>query len=149
MGCRAAMCGLEPRPGMSSAIGASSISAKMERWPGERFEELVVQALDSVPDGLAGYIENVTVVVQGGPTAGQQFGHRGILLGLYEGVSLTRREQLPFRRSCRIASPSSRSQTPDHAVGGGLRRRIALAAAHEGGHHFGIPDDRLRELSWA
>ncbi len=53
---------------MSSAIGASSISAKMERWPGERFEELVVQALDSVPDGLAGYIENVTLVVQGWPT---------------------------------------------------------------------------------
>ncbi len=96
MGCRAAMCGLEPRPEMSSAIGASSISTKMERWPGERFEELVVQALDSIPNELAGYIENVTVVVQGWPTAGQQVGHRGILLGLYEGVSLTRREPLCF-----------------------------------------------------
>ncbi len=71
MGCRAAMCGLEPRPEMSSAIGASSISAKMERWPGERFEELVAQALDSIPDGPAGCIESVTVVVLAdrGPTS--------------------------------------------------------------------------------
>ena len=42
------------------------------------------------------HIENVTVVVQGWPTAGQQVGHRWILLGLYEGGSLTRREPLFF-----------------------------------------------------
>ena len=47
----------------------------------ERFEELVAEALDSIPDGLADYMENVAVVVQDWPTTQQQAPHRGMLLG--------------------------------------------------------------------
>src|SRR5262245_13393125 len=47
--------------------------------PPERFEELVVEALDTIPDELARRIENVAVRVHdGAPGLG--------LLGLYEGI---------------------------------------------------------------
>ncbi|MGH9289606.1 MAG: metallopeptidase family protein, partial [Acidimicrobiales bacterium] len=50
----------------------------------DRFEELVGEALDSIPDELADYMENVAVLVEDGV-------HYGRLLGLYEGVPLTKR----------------------------------------------------------
>ena len=51
----------------------------MVEVPRRRFEELVGDALDTVPDGLARFIDNVVVVVEddsGDPD----------LLGHYEGV---------------------------------------------------------------
>lgn len=120
------------------------------RVPRERFEELVAEALDSIPDELAGYMENVAIVVQDWPTPNQQAGYRGMLLGLYEGVSLTRRGPLSYSGAmpdritifqephCRIAPSES-----------ALRQRIARTVVHEVGHHFGISDRRLRELGWA
>ncbi|MEA3021015.1 MAG: hypothetical protein QOI47_2539, partial [Actinomycetota bacterium] len=53
--------------------------------PIERFEELVAEALDGIPDELAKRIDNVVVRVQDLSRPG--------LLGLYEGIPLTRREQ--------------------------------------------------------
>ncbi len=116
----------------------------------ERFEELVAEALDSIPPALADYMENVAVVVQDWPVPAQQAGHPGMLLGLYEGVSLTRRGPmsyvgaLPDRITifqgphCRIVNGSDE-----------LRRRIAVTVVHEVGHHFGISDARLSELGWS
>ena len=43
----------------------------MYRVSPERFEELASEALDSIPEGLARYMENVAVVV-----ADQSEGHR-------------------------------------------------------------------------
>lgn len=116
----------------------------------ERFEELVADALDSIPDELGAYMENVAVVVQDWPTPGQQHGHSGMLLGLYEGVSLTRRGPISYSGAmpdritifrgphCRIVSDEEQ-----------LRHRIAITVVHEVGHHFGISDERLQELGWA
>jgi len=116
----------------------------------DRFEELVAEALDTIPAELAGYMENVAVVVQEWPTAAQQSHHTGTLLGLYEGVSLTRRGPMTYSavmpdRITIFQGPHSRiARTED-----GLRRRIATTVIHEVGHHFGMSDDRLRELGWA
>jgi predicted Zn-dependent protease with MMP-like domain len=116
----------------------------------ERFEELVAEALDTIPPELADYMENVAVVVQDWPSRGQQQGHAGTLLGLYQGVSLTRRGPMSYVGAfpdritifqgphCRLAG------NPDQ-----LRRRIAVTVVHEVGHHFGISDARLRELGWS
>jgi predicted Zn-dependent protease with MMP-like domain len=115
----------------------------------ERFEELVSEALDSIPGELAEYMENVAVVVQAWPTAAQQAPHEGMLLGLYEGVSLTRRGPMTYSavmpdRITIFQGPHCRvTQSED-----GLRNRIATTVIHEVGHHFGISDDRLRELGW-
>ena len=115
----------------------------------ERFEELVAEALDSIPGELAGYMENVAVVVQDWPTAAQQAPHAGMLLGLYEGVSLTRRGPMTYSavmpdRITIFSGPHSRITRSEDD----LRHRIATTVIHEVGHHFGISDDRLRELGW-
>src|SRR5690242_14767690 len=63
----------------------------------ERFEELVQEALDSIPDELWNSIDHVRVTVEEWPTRAQlERSHSGagsLLLGLYEGVPLTGRTQ--------------------------------------------------------
>src|SRR5690554_6036245 len=63
----------------------------------ERFEELVQEALDSIPDELWNTIDNLAVTVEEWPTR-VQLGSARIppghtLLGLYEGVPLTGRSR--------------------------------------------------------
>ena len=116
----------------------------------ERFEELVSEALDTIPDELSRHIENVAIVVQDWPSAAQQSNHSGMLLGLYEGISLTRRSPLSYSgvmpdRITIFRVPHLRI-TSDEAQ---LRHRIAVTVVHEVGHHFGISDERLQELGWA
>ena len=106
----------------------------------ERFEAMVTEALDGLPDELGELMSNVAVTVQhnGGPAG---------LLGLYQGVPLTRRSTyagaLPdritiFRRAiCAVC-------TSEADVVEQVRRTVI----HEVGHHFGIGDARLRELGW-
>jgi predicted Zn-dependent protease with MMP-like domain len=107
----------------------------------ERFEEMVVTALDSLPGELGDLMRNVAVTVEHGP------GPRG-LLGLYQGVPLTSRSSqyagvLPdriiiYRRAiCAICWSEAE-------VGEQVRRTVI----HEVAHHFGISDERLRQLGW-
>ena len=64
----------------------------MER---ERFEELVETALDELPWVFAERMENIIVTVQDWPTSDQltaaRVGRKENLLGLYEGIPLTKR----------------------------------------------------------
>ncbi len=114
------------------------------------FDDLVAEAIDLIPDELAGYMDNVAVVVEEWPAPHQQAGHRGTLLGLYQGVSLTRRSPMSYSgvmpdRITIFRGPHLRMVRDREA----LRRRIAVTVIHEIGHHFGIDDARLRELGWA
>src|SRR5262249_11021511 len=52
----------------------------------DRFEELVMDALDSIPDGLMRMLDNVVVLVEDDAPSGDPG-----LLGLYEGYALTAR----------------------------------------------------------
>ncbi len=116
----------------------------------DRFEELVSEALDTIPDELSQHIDNVAVVVQDLPTPAQQRNHRGMLLGLYEGIALTRRSPMSYSgvmpdRITIFRVPHLRITSSEDQ----LRRRIATTVVHEIGHHFGISDARLQELGWA
>lgn len=107
----------------------------------ERFEELVSDALDSLPLELASRIENVTVVVEDGAAESS-------LLGLYEGIPLTNRTEgysgvmpdritifrLPILAMCRTEAE--------------VEEQVRRTVLHEVGHYFGISDRRLRELGW-
>jgi predicted Zn-dependent protease with MMP-like domain len=107
----------------------------------ERFEEMVAAALDSLPEDLGQLMLNVAVTVEHGP------GPRG-LLGLYQGVPLTSRTTqyagvLPDRITIYRLAICAICSTPDEVVG-----QVRRTVIHEVGHHFGIGDQRLRELGW-
>lgn len=107
----------------------------------ERFEEMVREALDGLPDDLGKLLANVAVTVdlQGG---------RPGLLGLYQGIPLTSRttsyggvlpDRITIYRRAICALCRSEEEVVDQ-----VRRTVI----HEVGHHFGIGDARLRELGW-
>ena len=115
----------------------------------DEFETLVSEALELIPPELAEHIENVALIVQDRPSANQQRAYKGMLLGLYEGVSLTRRSPTSYSgvmpdRITIFKEPHLRvvNSVAD------LRRRIAVTVVHEVGHHFVISDERLDELGW-
>jgi predicted Zn-dependent protease with MMP-like domain len=105
------------------------------------FEELVREALDTLPPDLREAMSNVEIVVEDEPPAGQP------LLGLYQGVPLTRRTSwygnVPPDKISIYRGPLERHYGTDPAV---LRSQIRRVVLHEIAHHFGISDERLREI---
>lgn len=106
-----------------------------------QFEELVGDALDTIPAELTRFIDNVVITVEEDPP---QPG----LLGLYEGVPLTERGEgyagflpdqisLYWREICQICDTQEQVVT-----------EVRVTVVHEIAHHFGIDDARLHELGW-
>ena len=113
------------------------------------FEYLVAKALDAIPEELGRYMENVAVLVEDWPTRRQLAGRRGTLLGLYEGIDLTRRSPLSYGgvmpdKITIFRGPIS-SIANDEAE---LERMVTETVIHEVAHHFGISDARLQDLGW-
>ncbi|MDX6508586.1 MAG: hypothetical protein QOG81_338 [Gaiellaceae bacterium] len=107
----------------------------------ELFEEYADAALDSLPADLRAQMSNVEIVVEEEPPAGQP------LLGLYQGVPLTRRGSyyggvLPDKITI-YRGPLVRLYGHDAET---LRREVRRVVLHEVAHHFGISDERLVEL---
>jgi predicted Zn-dependent protease with MMP-like domain len=105
------------------------------------FEEMIQEALDSLPADLHDQISNVEIVVEDEPPPGQP------LLGLYHGVPLTRRGigyngALPDKISI-YRGPLERLYGYDPRLLESQVRRVVL---HEVAHHFGISDERLIEI---
>jgi predicted Zn-dependent protease with MMP-like domain len=101
----------------------------------------VADALDSLPPDLAAEMSNVEVVIEEEPPAGQP------LLGLYQGVPLTKRTShysgfLPDKISI-FRGPLERLYGYDRML---LRKQVFRVVLHEVAHHFGISDERLVEL---
>jgi predicted Zn-dependent protease with MMP-like domain len=109
----------------------------------EEFEQLVTDAIDSLPPDLARLIDNVAVFVEDDPPPGQS------LLGLYEGVPLTRRGfssytmALPDRITI-YRHPTLAISATEYEV----RKQVRKTVVHEIAHHFGIADSRLHELGY-
>jgi len=115
-----------------------------------KFEWLVARAIESLPEEFRERLENIDVVVADEPTRAQLRvleGKRGeTLLGLYEGVPLTRRG-----RGYGFVTPDKVTifQKPIEAICKNDNQIIAevqRVVRHEIAHHFGISDDRLRQL---
>ena len=107
----------------------------------DRFEEMVVTALDGLPEGLGKLMRNVAVTVEhfAGPPG---------LLGLYQGVPLTSRGThyagvLPDRITIYRRAICAICRTEEEVVD-----QVRRTVVHEVAHHFGIEDDRLHELGW-
>jgi predicted Zn-dependent protease with MMP-like domain len=116
----------------------------------ERFEELVAQALDGLPEEFAELLENVAVVVEEEPTDDDlreveidpDDPDRDELFGIYQGVPLGERgsyySQLPDRvaifRGPILRCCESRRE---------ILREVRETVVHELGHHFGLDEDDM------
>jgi len=116
----------------------------------ERFEWLVARAVESLPGEFRTKLENVDVVVEAWPTKSQLakagLGRGQTLLGLYQGVPLTKRG-----RQYGLVAPDKITifQKPIEAKCGleaEIIAEIQRVVRHEIAHHFGIGDARLRQL---
>ncbi len=116
----------------------------------ETFRQLVADALDAIPEALGRLMQNVNVFVEDWPTEEQLAGRRGTLLGLYEGIDLTRRSPLSYAgvmpdRITVFRGPISAIARSEEE----LVEMVTTTVIHEVAHHFGISDARLAELGWA
>ena len=108
----------------------------------DRFEELVGDALDTLPDSLAARIDNVVVCVEKAHPSED-------LLGLYEGVPLTEREAYGMME---LPDTITLYRDPLSAISAGeddLVEQVRVTVVHEVAHYFGIDDDELDDLGWA
>ncbi len=109
----------------------------------QEFEDAVEEALAGIPADLLGAVNNVAILVEDECPPGQPE-----VLGVYDGVPLPERTDAsvpalpdritlyrgPLERLC-----ADREQ---------LLEEIAVTVVHEIAHHFGIDDERLRQLGW-
>lgn len=114
----------------------------------EEFEQLVIEAVESLPKFFKEKLDNVDIVVESWPTSKQARGQ--LLLGLYVGVPLTARN-----RGYTLIPPDKISifQGPIMLVSRGdkdaIKNVVVDTVKHEIAHHFGISDERLREIQHA
>jgi len=108
----------------------------------DEFEQLVEQALGELPRRFADLLDNVAVVVEEEPSAGDRrtlTAPQGELLGLYRGVPLTaRRYDAPM-----LPDTISIFRGPILRVTRGRAaaiRQIRETVIHELGHYFGLSD---------
>jgi predicted Zn-dependent protease with MMP-like domain len=121
------------------------------RLSATEFENLVVEALDSLPEDLLELLDNVDVTIERFPSTEQlrRVGIRGgTLLGLYEGIPLTERNGgynivLPDKITIFQRSIEQMCSTYPEIVD-----QVRTTVIHEVAHHFGIDDERLDELGW-
>ena len=116
----------------------------------ELFVKLVQKALEGLPRAFKDSLENVDVVIEDEPTREEARSvdarHRRMVLGLYRGVPLARRSHfygmvMPDKISIFQKNIERICGTDDDVI-----RLVTHTVQHELAHHFGISDDRLREL---
>ena len=110
----------------------------------ERFDELVDEALELIPEQLFDLVENCALIVEEEP--GPEYGD---VLGFYSGIPLSERTSqysgvLPDRilifRGPLLRLVSSEAE---------LVEEVRITVLHEVAHFFGIDDDELDDLGYA
>ena len=116
----------------------------------DRFDQLVEEALEGLPEEFAELLDSIAVVVEDWPTPEQLASvgmrRRQDLLGLYHGVPLPNRSRwhgakLPDKISIFQRPIELRSRSDQDTVE--LVREVVY---HEIGHYFGMSDRQLREI---
>lgn len=118
----------------------------------ERFEQLVSEGIDTIPEKFLKRLDNVAIVIADAPTEAQLKENRvekeSTLLGLYEGVALTRRGDsygtggiLPDKITI-FKEPILHSAGNDEQR---LREIVRDTVWHEIAHYFGYDDEEIGE----
>jgi predicted Zn-dependent protease with MMP-like domain len=115
----------------------------------EHFQELIDKAFDSLPEVHRDRVQNVAILFADVPTPEQrqqlQLRHDQTLLGLYEGIPLSRRQGrdslLPDRITL-FKIPLMMHATNEHE----LYEEIRHTLWHEIAHYYGLDHDKIHEL---
>lgn len=118
----------------------------------EEFEQVVTDAVESLPDEFKTKLDNVDIVVEDYPPRSVLMKKkvRGLLLGLYQGIPPKYRTS---RYGVRPVMPDKISLYKKNiericSTREQVHERIRKTLLHEIGHHFSLSDPDLRNLGW-
>lgn len=118
----------------------------------EEFEQLVADAVSSLPAEILERMENVAITIQEWPSRTQLRSARvppgSTLFGLYEGVPLTQRTShygmvTPDRITIFRGPLMAYRRTPEAIV-----EQVRKTVLHEIAHHFGMNEEQIRRLGY-
>lgn len=113
------------------------------------FEQLVIEAVEGLPDDFRQKLENIDIVVEDEPTPEHRkaAGTRGrdLLMGLYQGVPLSKRTHfygnvLPDKITIFRNNIERVCRTDDE-----MKETVRRTVIHEFAHYFGISDEHMRK----
>ena len=124
--------------------GGWSISAGNEDGRREAFEAMIDDALDRIPPPFRERLHTVAVVAEDEPPPGHVPPGQ-TLFGLFQGIPRTAWgvDNAAVANKITIYRGPHERFYPDPAA---RARAVEATVFHEVAHHFGISDDRLREL---
>jgi len=114
------------------------------------FEELVIKAVEDLPKVFKDKLENVDIIVEDEPTTGASGvvdeHYKRLLLGFYQGVPLSKRTHyygmvMPDKITIFQKNIERICKTVQDIV-----HLVTHTIQHELAHHFGISDNRLKDL---
>lgn len=123
---------------------------QMTEFSDEDFNRLMAESLDELPQEFVSRLDNVLITFEDNPTMEQRakLKLRGnhTLLGLYEGVPLTKRNNsynmvLPDKITL-FKQPILQFASSEE----NLKRQIKHTLWHEIAHYFGLDHDRIHEI---
>ncbi|MBM3751230.1 MAG: metallopeptidase family protein [Acidimicrobiia bacterium] len=119
-------------------------------FPADRFQALVDEAVDSLPEKFRAAMANMAIVVEDDPTPAQlaevEIEPPDSLYGLYEGIPLPERQWnhgnvLPDKITL-FRNPILEDSLDDDDVVVGIGETLI----HEVGHYFGLDEDEIMEI---
>jgi predicted Zn-dependent protease with MMP-like domain len=118
----------------------------------DEFEQLVADALATLPPEIVNRMDNVAITVQEWPSRSQLESSRvppgSTLFGLYQGVPLTRRSShygmVPPDRITIFRGPLTRYFATPEAIAEQVRKTVV----HEIAHHFGMGEAQIAGLGY-
>ncbi len=121
--------------------------------PLDRFEEIVAEEMDALPEEIRRHLHNVAVVVEDEPDRETLLDlgldpEEDSLYGFYDGTPISERgDSFGFALPDRIVI-YYRPLTEDFGDEYHLRREIRKTVVHEVGHFFGLSDREIERMGY-
>jgi predicted Zn-dependent protease with MMP-like domain len=106
----------------------------------ERFEQLVEEALSSLPRFFRKHLENISVMVD------DQHPDSRYILGIYHGVPYQHRGPYYGNVAPDVITIYQRPIEHICSTEEEIRRKVREVVVHEVGHYFGLTEPQLREI---
>jgi len=117
----------------------------------DEFERLVLRAIGEFPKDFKDKLDNIDIVIEDEPDMDiarkLKLGSRGRLLGLYQGVPLkSRTHYYGMVMPDKISIYKANIERVCEAQNLNVYDEVKHVIQHEIAHHFGISDERLKDL---